>query len=144
MPTASHDLTGRFVLILDDDADSREILERTITDTGGAVVAAASSREALNTLSECERLPDVIVTDIGMAEDDGYAFIRRLRLLPLAQGGAIPTIALTAYASPLDRAQALSAGFAAHFTKPFDPELLLNTIARIVSAETRASSSQTT
>jgi PAS domain S-box-containing protein len=134
-PAGNHDLSGTFVLILDDDADSREILERTIAGAGGGVVAASSSREALHRLSECDRLPDTIVTDIGMAGDDGYAFLQHLRLLPHARGGKIPAIALTAYASPIDRAQALTAGFVAHFTKPFDPGMLLQAIARIASPE---------
>ena len=100
-----------------------------------------SSQDALSRLRECERLPEVIVADIGMATDDGYSFLRQLRLLPPARGGGIPAIALTAYASPGDRAQALSAGFFEHFTKPFDPRTLMESIARVGSATTAKSSS---
>jgi CheY-like chemotaxis protein len=136
-PAGANDLTGMYVLIVEDDSDGREILERTIVAAGGNVIATMSSQDALNRLRECERLPEVIVVDIGMATDDGYSFLKQLRMLPLARGGSIPAIALTAYASPGDRAQALSAGFFEHFTKPFDSQTLLQSIARVGSATSK-------
>jgi PAS domain S-box-containing protein len=136
-PAGANDLTGMCVLIVEDDSDGREILERTIVAAGGNVIATMSSQDALNRLRECERLPEVIVVDIGMATDDGYSFLKQLRMLPLARGGSIPAIALTAYASPGDRAQALSAGFFEHFTKPFDSQTLLQSIARVGSATSK-------
>ena len=133
-PAGANDLTGMCVLIVEDDNDGREILERTIVAAGGDVIATMSSQDALNRLRG-ERLPDVIVADIGMATDDGYSFLKQLRLLPLARGGGIPAIALTAYASAGDRAQALNVGFSEHFTKPFDPQTLMRCIARVGSAK---------
>ena len=133
-PAGANDLTGMCVLIVEDDNDGREILERTIVAAGGDVIATVSSKDALSKLLECQRLPEVIVADIGMATDDGYSFLRQLRMLPVARGGGIPAIALTAYASPGDRAQALNAGFSEHFTKPFDPQSLMQSIARVGSA----------
>ena len=82
-PAGANDLTGMCVLIVEDDNDGREILERTIVAAGGRVIATMSSQDALNRLRECERLPEVIVADIGMATDDGYSFLKQLRLLPL-------------------------------------------------------------
>ena len=133
-PAGANDLTGMCVLIVEDDNDGRESLERTIVAAGGSVIATVSSKDALSKLLECQRLPEVIVADIGMATDDGYSFLRQLRMLPIARGGGIPAIALTAYASPGDRVQALSAGFSEHFTKPFDPQSLMQSIARVGSA----------
>jgi CheY-like chemotaxis protein len=74
----------------------------------------------------------VIVSDIGMPEEDGYAFIRRLRALPREQGGRIPAIALTAYARAEDRRKALAAGFQNHAAKPIEPQELVLVIANLV------------
>jgi CheY-like chemotaxis protein len=98
------------------------------------VIAVASAAEALAMLRESSQA-DVIVTDVGMPGDDGYAFQRELRRLPADHGGKVPAIALTAYATAEDRKHALREGFTAHIGKPFAPMTLISTIARAVNAE---------
>ena len=127
----SDDLAGLRVLIVEDDDDAREILVRTITGAQGVAVPATSTAEALALLRDIQHLPQVIVTDIGMPVDDGYAFLQRLRRQPVAWGGAIPAIALTAFATHHDKSKAFAAGFSAHLSKPFAPAMLIQTIATL-------------
>jgi CheY-like chemotaxis protein len=124
-------LAGLRVLVIEDDPDAREILNRTIADAGGSIISTASSAEALASLSAAAELPQVIVTDIGMPKDDGYSFLRALRRLPASHGGSVPAIALTAFASAADRRRALAAGFASHLVKPVAPGLLVSTVASL-------------
>jgi PAS domain S-box-containing protein len=124
-------LKGVRVLIIDDDADALELAVDAVTTAGGDVMPAASAAAGLALLeSEDFECPHVIVTDVGMPGDDGFSFLRRLRSLSPGCGGTLPVIALTAYAAPEDRARTLSAGFVAHFAKPFFPEALVVAIAR--------------
>ena len=119
------------VLVVEDDPDAREIIVRSVTDVGATATAVASAAEALEALRE--RGPaDVVITDIGMPGDDGYALLRELRKLPVDRGGQLPAIAVTAYATVEDRKRALSEGFVAHIGKPFAPMTLISTIARAV------------
>lgn len=133
-------LDGVRVLIIEDEPDAREILARTLADAGGLVAEAASSGAALQYLRDGRDLPLVIVTDIGMPGDDGYAFLRRLRQEPPPSGEHIPAVALTAFATPTDRARALAAGFAAHVSKPFVPAILVHTVATLALAPRRDAS----
>jgi CheY-like chemotaxis protein len=121
------------ILILEDDADAREIVSTAVTDAGGLVTAVASVAEALGTLRDrrMER-PQAVVADIGLPGADGYTFISELRRMPPELGGDIPVIAVTAYATVEDRRTALRAGFYAHVPKPFLPANLISTIARAV------------
>ena len=131
---ASGALVGVHVLIVEDDDDAREIIARSVTDAGGSVTAVESAAAALSVLRKGSHT-DVVVTDIGMPGDDGYAFLRELRSLPREYGGRLPAIAVTAYVSAEDRRRALSQGFAAHIPKPFAPLTLISTIVRAVEQQ---------
>ena len=126
-------LKGIHILILEDDPDAREIVSTTVTDAGGSVTAVASVDQALRTLRDghAER-PQVVIADIGLPGADGYTFLGELRRMPPEQGGMLPVIAVTAYATSEDRKTALQAGFSAHVAKPFVPEHLVSTIARAI------------
>ena len=126
-------LRGVHILVLEDDPDAREIVSTAVTDAGGSVTAVASVAEALGTLRDrrAER-PQAVIADIGLPGADGYTFISELRRMPPELGGAIPVIAVTAYATSEDRRTALRAGFYAHVPKPFVPDNLISTIARAV------------
>jgi CheY-like chemotaxis protein len=123
-------LAGVSVLVVDDDADGREIIVRAVADAGASVTAVASSAEALAALREESSRFDVVVSDIGMPGEDGYFLLRELRTMPFDGTGQIPIIAVTAYATSEDRRRALRAGFVAHIAKPFVPLTLISTIAR--------------
>ena len=126
-------LVGVNVLIVEDDLDAREIIVRSVTDVGASVTAVGSAAEAIALLRN-GTATDVVVTDIGMPDEDGYTLLRELRKLPAAHGGGLPAIAVTAYASSEDRKRALQEGFVAHIGKPFAPLTLISTIARVVSS----------
>ena len=96
-------LTGVRVLVVDDEPDARELLRAVLAEAGALVETARSAAEGLEVLQRFQ--PNVLVSDIGMPDEDGYAFLRRVRSLP--RGGAIPAIALTAYAREEDRVRAL-------------------------------------
>jgi PAS domain S-box-containing protein len=123
------DLTGVRVLIVDDEADARELLTAVIGQCGAEVAVAASAMEGLDTVREWQ--PQVIVSDIGMPDEDGYNFIRRVRTLPPEAGGNTPAAALTAYARMEDRVRALSAGYQTHVAKPVDPAELAAVVASL-------------
>ncbi len=123
------DLTGMTVLVVDDEQDARDLIEAVLADCHARVVVAASAAEAL-ALVQRER-PDVLVSDIGMPGMDGYELLRRVRALGVAQGGAVPAIALTAFARSEDRMRALRAGFRVHVAKPVDPAELVATVASV-------------
>ena len=117
-------------LIVDDEEDSRQLVARLLKRAGAQVVEAGSVTEALALLPT--RKFDVIISDIGMPVQDGYCFIRAIRALPVSQGGAIPAIALTAYARTEDRIRAISAGFQVHLSKPADGLELLTMVESLV------------
>ncbi len=127
---ADPNLTGVRVLIVDDEPDAREVVAEMVRRAGAQVSSVASVREAIDAFRRLQ--PDVLVSDIAMPEDDGYALIRAIRLLAAEDGGATPAIALTAYAREEDRAAALAAGFQHHIAKPCDPHELLSTIGQLV------------
>ena len=123
------ELKGLRVLVVDDEPDARQLV-RAVLEQGEAVVrGAASGAEALEMI-RLEK-PDVIVSDIGMPDSDGYDFIRKLRQLPREEGGRIPAVALTAYARAEDRRKALLAGFQNHAAKPTDPQELVVVVANL-------------
>jgi CheY-like chemotaxis protein len=117
------------MLVVDDSADGRALTSLVLTQAGACVTAVASVREALQLL-EVER-PDVLVSDIGLCDEDGYALIRQIRQDEAAHGGFLPAVALTGYARAEDRARILAAGFQAHVPKPVDPVELTTAIATI-------------
>ena len=131
------DLSGVSVLVLEDDADTRELLAAILAGCGARVALAASVEEALRQLSA--ELPHVIVSDIEMAGENGYDFIRQVRARPAEQGGAVPAAALTAYARGEDRRRALAAGFQVHAAKPLEPTELVSIVANLAArAQPRA------
>jgi signal transduction histidine kinase/ActR/RegA family two-component response regulator len=127
---AAINLAGVKVLIVDDEADARELLRHVLVDCAATVVVAASAAEAL-LLFEQHR-PHVLLSDIGMPNTDGYDLLRRVRLRERDLGGRVPAIALTAFARSEDRTRALRAGFLVHLAKPVDPSELVATIASVL------------
>lgn len=122
-------LSGLRVLVVDDEADAREFITTVLEQCGAAVTAIASAKEALEALTRSKL--DVLVSDIGMPGEDGYALISKVRSLAPEQGGRIPAAALTAYAREEDRTQALLAGFQLHASKPVSPAELAAVVANL-------------
>ena len=122
-------LTGLRVLLVDDEPDAREFLARVLSECGAEVHTAASTAEALQSIDQ--RMPDVLISDIGMPLSDGYDLIRTVRRLPADRGGQIPALALTAFARSEDRQRALLAGYQAHLAKPAQPTELMTQIASL-------------
>lgn len=115
------------VLVIEDDPDGREFLKRLLESQGATVLLAASAQEALDVVGKQQ--PQILISDIGLPDMDGYELIRRIRDQEQQRTSALPAIALTAYARAEDRAQALRAGYQAHLAKPVEPGELLTTIA---------------
>ncbi|HEX8324690.1 MAG TPA: response regulator [Tepidisphaeraceae bacterium] len=122
-------LSGIKILIVDDEADARKLIERMLSHCEASVVSAATVADALEMIA-AER-PHMLVSDIGMPREDGYDLIRKVRRLPSDAGGQMPAIALTAFARGEDRQKALKAGYQMHLTKPVDRTKLLAAIARL-------------
>jgi PAS domain S-box-containing protein len=118
------------VLVVDDEPDTRQLLTFLLQQQGARVMAAASATEALSIFEQFS--PDVLLSDIGMPELDGYGLIRQIRAMPAEQGGKVPAIALTAYASDRDYQQVLEAGFQTHLPKPTEPDVLIEAIASLM------------
>ena len=129
---AGANLTDFRVLIVDDEPDAREVLIIALSQTGAAVRAAATVGEALQVFDEWK--PSVLVSDIGMPNEDGYDLIRRVRARDVERGGRIPALALTGYASAEDAARALAAGYQTHLAKPVAPSELVDAVATLVKA----------
>ncbi|MBD1934432.1 PAS domain S-box protein [Trichocoleus sp. FACHB-69] len=129
-PESATDLAGVYVLVVDDDADMRELAAFTLMQSGAQVTTAASATQALTLLNQS--VPDLLLCDIGMPEMDGYSLIRHIRKWSPEKGGMIPAIALTAYAGEINQQQALAAGFQVHISKPVEPEELVKAIARLL------------
>src|SRR6201999_4205975 len=109
------------------EADACALIERVLAACKAEVRTALSAVDGLKAVEDCR--PDVVVSDIGMANVDGYEFLRRVRALGPARGGRVPAIALTAFARSEDRTRALMAGFSVHVAKPVEPDELLATVA---------------
>lgn len=122
-------LQGLKLLIVDDEADARELLQTMLAPCGAEIITAATTSEALAQLEK--QKPDLLVSDIGLPEEDGYTLIRKIRVLPENRGGKIPAIALTAYARSEDRVRALSLGYQLHVPKPVELEELAFAIASL-------------
>ena len=129
-------LRGLRILVVEDNLDSREMLTLILGDLGALVAAAIDAHEALRELATFK--PNLILSDIGLPDIDGYEFMRKVRALPNSSGGTTPAIALTAYASTKDRDRALGAGFQHCVTKPVEPENLALVIAEVVGARPRS------
>lgn len=122
-------LAGLHVLVVDDEADARALVRRLLEDRNATVATASSCAEALAYVQQ--KRPDLLVSDIGMPEEDGYVLIRRLRSLPPEAGGQTPAIALTAYARAEDRVKAVVGGFQMHIAKPVEPSELIAMVASL-------------
>jgi CheY-like chemotaxis protein len=126
-------LAGVTILLLDDSEDGREMLTATLQEFGARVDAVGSGEEALRRLAGPANAPDVLVADIGMPGMDGYELIRRIRGSVDRHLRDLPAIAVTAYANPEDRAQALAAGYQGHCPKPIDGQVVAAAIARALA-----------
>ena len=121
------EIEGVRVLVVDDEPDARGLIKRVLEECKAVVVTAASAKEALERMRESA--PDVLVSDIGMPGEDGYALIAQVREMPPEQGGDVPAVALTAYARAEDRMKAMLAGFQHHLVKPVEPAELVTLVA---------------
>jgi len=129
-------LANKQVLVVDDEADARELACEILRRADAEVLSAMSVREALECLAK--RIPHVLVSDLAMPGEDGYSLIRALRCFPPDRGGRIPAIALTAYAREADRQRALSAGFQMHLVKPIEPRQLVSAVAHLARVSAAA------
>ncbi|WP_100897835.1 PAS domain-containing protein [Nostoc flagelliforme] len=129
-PDNSPDLNGVKVLLVDDERDTRELIAFILEQSGAVVTQTASAMEALRIMPEFQ--PNLLLSDIGMPEVDGYMLMRQIRAMSQEMGGTIPAIALTAYAAEADYQQAIAAGFGQHITKPVEPTKLLQAIANLI------------
>jgi PAS domain S-box-containing protein len=124
------DLSRVKVLVVDDEPDARDLIKRILSDCNASVITAASARAALAAFREAA--PDVLVSDLGMPEMDGFQLLAQVRALGNDAGGDVPAVALTAFARSEDRLRALEAGFAAHISKPVEPSQLIAIVADVV------------
>jgi CheY-like chemotaxis protein len=131
---------GVRVLVVEDDPETRDVVAAILDRGGFSYRVATRAGEAMSVLDDW--LPDVIVSDIGMPNVDGYEFMRQLRARPPHLGGVIPALALTAYARAADREQALSTGYQAHVTKPVDPVDLIRAITELTARPIAPSDAQ--
>jgi CheY-like chemotaxis protein len=123
-------LEGTTVLVVDDEDDARELIRRLLAERHARVLIAESADQGLEML-RLEK-PDLILSDIGMPEKDGYEFIRTIRKLSVAEGGRTPAIALTAFARSEDRTRAMMAGYQVHLSKPVEAQELVATVGSLV------------
>lgn len=130
------DLHGVSALFVDDEADTRDVVSRFLSECHAKVRTAANAEEGIHLLQQ-ER-PDVLISDVGMPGVDGYEFIQRVRALPSEEGRKIPAIALTAFARPEDRAKALKAGYDMYLVKPLRPAVLMQAIKDVRTGGTTA------
>jgi len=122
-------LQGLKVLVVDDEADTRELIGEVLKECGSEVIITRSAAEALEALEQHK--PDILISDLGMPDEDGYSLIEKIRALPSECGGDIPAAALTAYARAEDRMRVLRSGFQFHLPKPVDSAELVTVIASL-------------
>ena len=120
------------ILVVDDEADARDLLAIRIRQCGADVITASSAEAAMEALAQEGPRPDLILSDIAMPGEDGYSLMRRVRALSPEQGGRIPAIAVTAYSRTEDRMQAMAAGFQLHVPKPVNVSELAHAITSII------------
>jgi CheY-like chemotaxis protein len=124
-PQSRESLSGVRILVVEDEPDTCDFLARFLAGYGAEVLTAQSATQALGRIDDV----DIIVSDIGLPDVDGYELMHRVRQLPPDSGGATPAIALTAYARTEDRTRAFRAGYQAHLAKPIEPAELVATIS---------------
>lgn len=125
-------LQNNMILVVDDDADTCELLRTVLEESGASVVVAQSVDAALETFHRCP--PHAVVADIRLGSSDGYALIQAIRQLNVEYRGFTPAVAITAYASPEDEERAMAAGFNAYLPKPFDPADVVRVIGEALRA----------
>jgi PAS domain S-box-containing protein len=130
LPPPSLSLLGVRVVVVDDQADTREFITTVLEQCQAEVKAVGSVAEALQIIRQWK--PDVLVSDIGMPQEDGYSLIRKLRSQPPELGGNIPAAALTAYARAEDRMRAIQEGYQLHLPKPIEAAELATVVASLV------------
>jgi CheY-like chemotaxis protein/anti-sigma regulatory factor (Ser/Thr protein kinase) len=122
-------LQGLKVLVVDDEADTRELICEVLKECGSEVITSRTVAEALEALERHK--PDILISDLGMPDEDGYSLISKIRALPAERGGQIPAAALTAYSRAEDRMRVLRSGFQFHLPKPVDSAELVTVIASL-------------
>jgi CheY-like chemotaxis protein len=132
----SPELADLRILLVDDEADSRDLLTLVLSSSGARVTSAISAAEVFDRIKK-EKF-DVLISDIGMPEEDGFSLIRKIRELPNEQSGSVPAIALTAYARAEDRVQAMRAGFQIHIAKPVEPAELIAVVENLAGQMKRS------
>ena len=133
-------LQGRRVLVVEDDSDTLQIMQFVLERHGAQVMPANSVPAALDQIESYS--PAAVVADIGMRGLNGYALISEIRKMDAAMGRHTPAIAVTGFATPQDRETAAAAGFEAYITKPFDPHVLIDTVAQLVQGSQEWASSR--
>jgi CheY-like chemotaxis protein len=128
-------LKGVKILVVEDDNDSREVLQLFLQQCGANVESTESAKSAISMLKVFGGLPDIIVSDLAMPDVDGYTLVEKIRSLPDEDGGKVPALALSAFATAESKKRALGAGFTSYATKPFEPDLRVNEIVKIVRSE---------
>lgn len=136
-PSFSDDLSTIRILLVEDDPDSRLVTSFTLEETNASVAIACCGAEALSLMEK--GVFDIVISDVGMPDMDGYALIEEIRQRSPEQGGKVLAIALTAYAGEGDREQSLAAGYQRHLSKPVDPDVLTATIVELLNEQTSAS-----
>lgn len=131
---APMDLSGKTILVVDDDSDTRELAQRLIEEHGAIVCAVGDADSAMHHIRQA--IPDLVCSDIGMPGKDGYEFVRWLRSLPPEHGGCIPAVAMTAFARAEDQERSLASGFDRHLSKPLNPASLVLAIGQLLSQDT--------
>jgi CheY-like chemotaxis protein len=131
-PSERPNLGGLRILVVDDEADARDLLAIRLGQYGADVITVSSVEAAMEALAQEGPRPDLIVSDIAMPGEDGYSLMRRVRALDPEQGGRIPAIAVTAYSQTKDRVRALAAGFQMHVSKPVNVSELAHAITSII------------
>jgi PAS domain S-box-containing protein len=127
LPSSNEALADLRVLVIDDEPDARALVKRLLEDYGATVIETAVVDTAVSRIEQGD--VDILVSDIGMPDEDGYSLIKRVRALGADRNGGIPAIALTAYARSEDRVRAIAAGFQMHLTKPVEPVELITIVA---------------
>ena len=133
------ELAGLRILVVDDEDDARTLARRVLEERGAQVITVSSAAEAMASVGDNDP-PSILVSDIGMPEQDGYDLIKQMRALP-GEAGRVPAVALTALARAEDRKRALSAGYQKHVSKPVDPAELVAVIASLAGRALAARSS---
>lgn len=136
--TERRSLEGISILIVEDDSDSREVLQLFLEQNGAVVFSTADARTAMSVLTEMKgKLPRLIISDLAMPDEDGYSLLAHIRGLPTEEGGRIPAMALSAFATAESREKAFLSGFQKYSTKPFEPDLIVRDILELVGSNGR-------